>query len=259
MSIWDGVIDVAGDVGGAFVGDPMLGNQIDMGVNLLDPSLIGNGAGATGAVGAAGAAGAAGGAAGANAALTQEQLSLQANSQNQSGQAQYQSQVNQQRQNALRNLALQSAVDNPRTSPFDPAGPVQYSPQFKSTLATLGGQSQGLLANPAPSPTFTPLPINAGDLQKVTGTAPSPLSTIGAGLSAAAGLAGKGGSTAPTATTLPIPGFNSPNTNGVVAQTPNQTIPGAQQGSDGFQLPFTGFAGDPSFDPTGGSSDVMFG
>ena len=223
MSFWDSVVDIAGDVVGSFAGDPALGNQVDMGYHLINGDSGGAAPPTTGA--------AAGGAAAATARQQGLTNVLTANQQNISGQSNFQQQQAQQRQSALRALALQSAVQNPRVSPFDPAGAPTFSPQFTSTLDTLGQQGTALLATPPVAPSYTPLPTNASQLGKVTGTNPSTLQTIATGLNA---FTGSRPNTRPNTT----PGWNG--NPGAPATPPGGNI---IPGGSGF---------DPSIDPSTG-------
>ena len=126
----------------------------------------------------------AGGSGAANADLTQEKLALDAYGANTSAQSAFQTEQQSARTSALKNLALQSYVSNPRSSPFDPKGNPTYSPQFTSTLQTLANQGSDVLSKPAVQPTYTPLPTNAGDLQNTPSTASTIATLAGLGLSA---------------------------------------------------------------------------
>jgi hypothetical protein len=76
-----------------------------------------------------------------------------------------------QRKGALQAIARQSAVENPRVSPFDPVGAPKYSDQYKNTLNQLAGFGQTRLAKPDDA--LTPSTVQQG-----TNTEPGTLSKI---------------------------------------------------------------------------------
>ena len=142
-------------------------------------------------LGAAGSSiGAANTAAG-NNRLEQERLGLQANQENITGQSAFENALinraaleDTQRKNALKDVYMNSYAQNPRVSPYDPAGAPKYSPQYMSTLGNVANFGQGMLSS-APSysagnfPALPPYkPINVKDVQGSTGTTPSTLSNI---------------------------------------------------------------------------------
>ena len=104
-------------------------------------------------------------------------------------------QESKQRSGDLGNLALQSAVMNPRVAPFDTTGGPQYSPQYKSALNSLAGQADTTLAA---SPTYgtanlPPLtqfqPTQPGALQQVGNWLGPALNVVGSSPSAVNAIA----------------------------------------------------------------------
>jgi hypothetical protein len=159
--------------------------------------------------------GAATSAAGANR-QTQENAGLLANQQNITGQSAFENELLNrakeeatQRTSANKDVFRNSMITNPRArSPFDPAGPPQYSDQYKSTEAGLAAQGATKLATPAAYDTtkmpalapYAPVPIN--NVQGATGTSPTTLEKIGNVASPALSVLGSVAKAAPTTAEL---------------------------------------------------------
>lgn len=126
--------------------------------------------------------------------LDQEKMVMDANQQNISGNQAMENELmaraaeeDAQRKTALKQMVLQSDMANPAHSPFDPVAAPKPNSALEATLQNLTSQDSSMLANPsstqvstmAPVPTYTALPTNAQQLQKVTGTAPSLLEKVG--------------------------------------------------------------------------------
>ena len=107
-----------------------------------------------------------------------------------------------QRGQALKDIYRQSYASNPRSSPYDPAGPPKYSQDYLNTLSDLTKQGTSMLskspqygATSLPTPTqFQPTPyspIDIKNLRGATGTQPGfmeqyggPISAISSGIGA---------------------------------------------------------------------------
>jgi len=124
--------------------------------------------------------------------LDQEHLGLTANQQNISGQSAFEQELMArakedaaQRTQALKDSYRNSYAQNPRVSPFDPAGAPKLSAGYTGSLAALADQASKKLATVSPydtngMPTLKPYtPINPADVQGATNTAPSTLSQVG--------------------------------------------------------------------------------
>lgn len=128
-----------------------------------------------------------------NNRLNQEQLGLQANNSNITGQNAYENQVlgvdkanTTKDTQALKNQYLLEKAQHPAVSPFDVTGGVKYSPAYLASLSALAAKTPNYLAPPAPY-----VPINPADVQGATNTAPSTLSKIGQALGPALTVAPK--------------------------------------------------------------------
>lgn len=117
---------------------------------------------------------------------------LTANAQNISGQNAFENQLlarakdeEAQRGTALKNVYRNSIATNPRTSPYNPAGPSTYSPEYLSTLAGLSGQGAKTLSAPGQYDTskLPPLkpytPYDPNSMSGPGGTQPSTMQTVG--------------------------------------------------------------------------------
>lgn len=124
--------------------------------------------------------------------LNQENLGLQANGQNITGQSAYEQELmnrakeeDVQRTKAAKDVYRASYNANPRVSPFDPAGAPKYSAQYLSTAQQLADQGASTLAAPATyatsaQPKLNPYtPINPADVQGATNTQQGTASKIG--------------------------------------------------------------------------------
>ena len=124
--------------------------------------------------------------------LNQEQLALQANQQNITGQSAFETEMmnrakleEQQRKDALKDVYRQSYVSNPRSSPYNVAGAPTYSAGYKSALSGLEQQGLSRLKT-SPQygtdvmPGLKPYnPLDIKNLQAATGTEPSAFERIG--------------------------------------------------------------------------------
>ncbi len=194
--------------GGAAVGDAGAATTLGLASGAGVPGAVagvGSAAGAAGGVGAgvgtlskvanllgavAPGIGKAATAAGENA-LDQEKLALDANQQNTYGQSSYESELMArakeeaaQRSTALKDVFMSNLTTNAPHSPFNPAPPPTYTPQYKSTIQALADQGAGTLAKPAAYSTgsMSPLapyqPIDITNVQGATNTKPGAISTI---------------------------------------------------------------------------------